>query len=884
MPTEEEPQTCAGRPQHDSPPPIPSAALEEITALYDRGLLLNAWERAKAFGPLADWEGPDAAVLAGRLAMNLGSPKLGSVIHWRNWRQHPRHLGSVAYYLHGLLERRGPLRALEFLDQLPAPDPGTNVEAQIYVLTLKSEVAWAFRDFGAAEKYLAEACVLNPNHPWLAFAEAELLSRQDRYEEALEAAKRSVSSNASYRPGVQMVAHLLSVLDRTEDAVSFLREADARMESGAVASQLALLEVELERFDDALRHFDRFLALSPLADKSVLQWLNANRIAVACRTNDLPRARELCAAMRDPYYRDLAGRIGQGVPEPRRARLPVRFVRQHHLTCAPATLSALSRFWNRPAEHLEVAEEICYDGTPNHSERRWAESSGYAVREFTVTWEAAIQLLDRGIPFTLTTIEITSSHLQAVIGYDDLRRSLLLRDPFLYTTSEALCPGFLERYAATGPRGLALVPREEERRYDGLNLPDAALYDVLHQLNCALDRHRRDEAAGLLARLESTAPAHRLTLTAGRVLGSYDGNTAAIRRHLDGLLEQFPKDANLNLVKWSCLLEQASWQERVAFLESVCALPQADPLFFIRLGSELRLDGREQTRALSLIRWALRYRPCDPDFLVAYADLLWDRRELEPATHLYRLASCLADKKEHFARVYFVAARSVRQTEAAWAMLQRRFEAFGRQSAQPAMTLFDMLVLLDRVTEAFAVLRQALSLRADDGELLLFAADAHARFGQFAEADRSLSLAEGNTRRSRWLRSAAIIAAYRAQRREALSLWREVLALEPLAMDANRAVAWLLAEAEGAPEACGFLEEVCARFPKHCGLLTLHAEFLRQEGGAALEAALRRLIEVNPTDAWAHRELALQLGQSNRTDEALAAAEAAIRIDPNNPC
>ena len=83
--------------------------------------------------------------------------------------------------------------------------------------------------------------------------------------------------------------------------------------------------------------------------------------------------------------------------------LPVGFVRQHYQTCAPATLAALSRYWSLAADHLEIAERICYDGTPNHSERSWAEEQGFVVREFTADWIMACALIDAGIPFTLTT-------------------------------------------------------------------------------------------------------------------------------------------------------------------------------------------------------------------------------------------------------------------------------------------------------------------------------------------------------------------------------------------------------------------------------------------------------------------------------------------------
>src|SRR4029078_11346090 len=100
-------------------------------------------------------------------------------------------------------------------------------------------------------------------------------------------------------------------------------------------------------------------------------------------------------------------RLEKGGGRGKRVGLKVGFVRQHHMTCAPATLSAISRFWSMPADHLEVAEAICYDGTPAHSERRWAEDHGWATVEFSVTWDAARALIDRGVPFTLTTVEAT---------------------------------------------------------------------------------------------------------------------------------------------------------------------------------------------------------------------------------------------------------------------------------------------------------------------------------------------------------------------------------------------------------------------------------------------------------------------------------------------
>ena len=46
------------------------------------------------------------------------------------------------------------------------------------------------------------------------------------------------------------------------------------------------------------------------------------------------------------------------------------------------------------------------------------------------------------------------------MGYDELRGSFTIRDPFRFTESEFLVEQLLKRYHSTGPRGMALVPKE----------------------------------------------------------------------------------------------------------------------------------------------------------------------------------------------------------------------------------------------------------------------------------------------------------------------------------------------------------------------------------------------------------------------------------------
>jgi hypothetical protein len=163
-------------------------------------------------------------------------------------------------------------------------------------------------------------------------------------------------------------------------------------------------------------------------EKRISEWVTAQRLLIACREENRKLARTLVREFKDEYHRGLAKRLEQ-TESSRRIHLEVRFVRQHHATCAPATLAAISQFWKKPCEHAELAEAICYDGTPSHSERKWATNNGWAAREFTVTWATATALLDRGIPFTLTTSEAMTGHrcitwLVADVGREALRAAI----------------------------------------------------------------------------------------------------------------------------------------------------------------------------------------------------------------------------------------------------------------------------------------------------------------------------------------------------------------------------------------------------------------------------------------------------------------------------
>jgi tetratricopeptide (TPR) repeat protein len=854
--------------------------LKRVRDCYDRGLYLQAWKAAEQLGPLRDWRGTDARVLAGRLAGNLGAPRLGRVLHFRAWRDDRANLEALYSYTYALLDRRGPLDAWNALrpcgDFAAAPDP---LRSDLYAL--RAEIAALLRDFDTAEHWLARAEEISGDRAWTRVARARVLEHEDRYPDALDAVRKGLELRPWYRPAVQAMGHLLQLLDRDPEALTFLREASRRIESGAVVVQLAALEVEMGYHPEARRTSERIEALHPLLERDLRTWISARRCDTAYACGDLSAAREWALKIDTPFYKRFAGRLEEGGIDGRRVLLPVGFVRQHHMTCAPATLSAISRYWDMPAEHLTVAEEICYDGTPAHSERRWAEQNGWTAREFTVTWESARALLDRGIPFTLTTVEPASAHLQAAIGYDGRRSSYIVRDPYQRNYGEFLHPEMLERYRATGPRGMMLVPRAKEASLEGIDLPEAALYDFLYALQQALERHDRAEAWKAQEILAARAPGHRLTLAARRTLASYDADRVTQLSCVEELLKLFPEDPNLLLEKLGHLRETGRREERLELLRRQCAKDDSPPLFWQQYARELAYDAREHGAAMVLLRRAIRSMGRDAESYHALAGILWNRRRLDESMELYRFAACVEDRNERYAQSYFIAARHLRQTAAALLFLRSRFRRFGRRSAWPARTLFWAYEQLDRAREALDVLDEALKLRPEDGELLLFASDVYDRYGPPEKAEAALRAAEGKSHRTSWLRAAAHQAGTRGDSKRALELWRDVVAAEPLAMDALSAMTQLCAETEGRAAAVAQLGGAVARFPHHAGLHQLWIGWLRDGDPGPYEAAIRGLIGINPDDAWARRELALRLISARQMAEALEQADLACRLEPS---
>ncbi len=885
---------------------IPAADLAEITSLYDAGRYVTAHARAvKRFGPLATWRGGAAAlVFAGRLAGNVGGHHLGYalILRARRTATAPADRAAAAlFHAFRVYGRRGPLAARRLLgraDVRAALAAGADDETRADVLCLRAHIAAAFRDEDAAGMLWEQAHALAPTRPWTWRERAALLVALDQYPEALDAARESLRLQAWYRPAVEQAAHILTLLNRDDEAVALLENAldpgKGGLESASAAGLLAGIYAELQRPADALRALERLEAWSPLLEDPGRQSLAARRGEARLLLNDLPGAAAAADALAPHSF--FHAKTAERLRDPerqaaRRVTLPVPFVRQHEKTCAPATLAALSRYWNRPADQADIAREIWYGGTFDHQERRWAETHGWAAREFRADWASAVALLDLEIPFTLVTTGVNSGHLQAGIGYDARRGTLTVRDPYERQQREVLADEFFAQHAFSGPRAMALVPADAAgltARLAAVDLPETALHDGLYRLRCALHVHDRSAARAALDALESLDPGTRLTLFGRRELALYDGDDPALLAAVEGLLVRFP-DSRLRLEKLYALRRLARPLEARACLEEWVADPaQSEPNLWRELAVELATDARQRSRARQGLARVLFFQPTEPAHLHALATLHWDERDFAEGAALFRLAACAAMTREDFWREFFTASRARRETDEALRLLDARFQRLGAQSAQPARTLFWAHRERHAAAPAAAVLAEALQRRPDDGEILLFAATVHARDGEHDRAAEFLDAARGKASPGAFERAAAELCSLRVDSAGALAHWREVLAREPLDIAAHRAVARLLAETDerGPLAAREYLDAAVTRFPHAVPLRELCVQWVVETPGRGSPehvVAVDALLAVQGTNLWALRERALALLVRHDPTAALAVLDEAERLEPLAP-
>ncbi len=880
---------------------IPAADLSRIRELYSLGRYRQALEQAAKFGSFLSWSSTPARLLAGRLSMQLGAPRMGRKLHAAAYRATPSNLEAVYYHARYRFERFGPLACWRFITtQSDWSDASPELRADW--LAFNGFILSRLRDFDRAERYLEQAQHVAPHRAWIQVERAAVLESADESDQAIQTARKALQLQPWFRPAVQAVAHLLQKLGCEEEAAEFLKEAIPHLESGIVWAHLATIQLELHQYDAALESLDAYEQHSPLLEKEGRKWLHARRADAYYGKGDWNHAITHAQELDDEFYktfsRNLSGR-------PSEARATIKMKMPALSNPQSETLSdLLSAFWNHPVPNQPFESMVVNDGLPDAVERTRFEDSGWVCREFTFDSEVASELMAAELPFFLSLVEVGVTQTRMVVGIDTVRESLFLRDILEHRSVEAPWSIIQSRYQSTGPRCLIAVPLPDAERLNGITLPDVDAYDELHRIHRLFMQEKQTDAKSAYDAFRAEYVGHRLVKSAGLLWARLTGNTTLLIETLDQLLVDYPNDSTLLLARVNAYRELGRTRQRRAELAGLVAKPDADPLFLQSYAQVLLPDFQQQAETNDLLRRSIRLRPQAAAGYFLLGSQKWERGNFDEAIDLYRFATCLDDREEQFAETYFRTAQCLDLAPEALRLFQRRVTKSTVPNPATVRSLVNALLERDEPEQAFAALDHAimkLKKREQDdttpiiarhqisikprtwlAELQLFRAEIYARFRRFTESDADLEDARSRISTGVWHKTAARISRIRSSPGETLDHLTATVAADPTWHDGHRLIVGVLIETHGIVAARAYVGALVNRFPHSYPIQRLRAELLSPLPEDVAILSVQNILELCPNDAWARRQLALVYADRKRDADACEQITIAGGLEPNH--
>lgn len=745
--------------------------LSQIRELYDQGLYCQAYQAGADLGELKQWPGPAARILAGRLAMQLGSPKLGRTLHAVVYRQSPAFPEAVYYNARYRMERFGPYGCLRFMKQ-HTDWSDSSPELRADWMALEGLAAAQLRDAYRTEKKFDQAQELAPDRLWIQVERAAAWEQLGKLPQALAMIEEVRAQAPQFRPALQHHVHIRHLLGASPTELStMLREGAERLECGSLYAQLSLFESESRNFEAALAALDRYEALSPVADKDVKNWIARRRAEALYQRGQYQAALEQCQKVIKPEDYDknfiqalteLAGNpvsvpadTGEQTPptEPS-GQCQIPWEKLPKRTADP--YADMARFWGVNVTE-PMAMEYPHDGLPSVHDRQRLEQVGMTVRQFQATVPAAEALIEKGVPLIIEIIEGGLALSWLVTGAD-VGRGILIVSNESHPTGEAYYASLAKRFGAHHLRGMVAVPDAQAHLLDGIELPEVDEYDRLYQFMKRLHEHQFAEAREYVCGLDTleTDQTHGVPVNSagrkqpgtGSPIVPFLASTkpypfvrlaalawARATQHpmllleaAEALLVQFPNDSTYTTTKAQALRDLGRELEREALLADYAKVPEPESKLLQSHAQNLLSDPSRWHEADRLLRRAIRIRPGIASAYYLLGTLRWNFQQWDDALELYRFACELSELYEQFLDTYFQSARvfDEEHEQVALGMLQARIDngPFPNAQAVRSMVRFlldqneneSALALLDESIERLQSARQPESESTDTAE------------------------------------------------------------------------------------------------------------------------------------------------------------------------
>lgn len=834
---------------------------------------MEALEPFQPYHQLEDWRD---LILVGRVLDKYGAQRSSRVYFWRGWRRQRQDLRATCYMASFLAERFSAWDAWRLL-QTVEDDPQADVADRAYYWGLHTGIHLELRDFERAKQFLERTREIEPNRPYHLVLAASMYERMDRREAALEKCDEALAMQPYYLSAVQAKAHLLNHMERADEAVELLQEARGHIQSFTPSLHLMSVLRDSAQPERALQIDEEIRREYAIVPPDLEKTLQVNRAQTLLELDRFDEAADILENSDLKGVEKFIEKIRRIPPHAKKVQLDIPFVRQNFKTCVPASLSMISNYVGEGFDHLELARDLTYDGTPDSAERTWIEERGWRVRECSLDQKSLKTFIDAGFPAAVTTIGIDFAHMQAVVGYDEREESILIRDPntrmILRWSAEDMFEDDVQPL-----RCLLLAPSERAAELDALELTDAALWDKRFRVRRLINDRKLEEAKAALEELQIETPDHHVTLDAAFALAAAKRDYARLLEVLDALLKLFPKDAFAIATKFRVLQGMARQKDARDFLatlsESVFENPRLLEVLLEVLGGE-GLD--TEKRAVR----ALRSQPQNPRNYGTLAGVF--QVDEEPEKHLFaaRAAATLDSYNEGVARMYFYSAWAAREVEPALEWLRSRLERQNeKDDPGPTITYYSSLGFLNRHDEAQTLFEQALERFSDDASFGYFAAEEYAELGELEKAEAILQREDLQVDRGAWAQVQSKVLLIKGDFEEALKLWEALINDDVNTEVAIDMVAKLTYRLKGPEAGVHFLKDALEKRPESLNLMPMLIQWLRAQDEGASRAYLEQYLERNPENVWALREMSIMHSIQKEYEAALKYLRQAEQLAP----
>ena len=689
-----------------------------IDDLCSKGLYTDALTEAEnAWGPISRWNSYDQIIIAIRLYMNLGGDRHSDFLLltlWRKQKQNPNLLNKVLFYK---LNKLGPILAEEFLTQheltiLEEP------QLESDLLGFKSILQKIFKNYSVADKLIEQAITINPEDSWLTYLKIQLLNDQNELIVSKELAEQHFAHFPS-PDNLRVLSEVFTQFYGVKASITLYEKHVNKYQSANVWLEYAQLLASVHDWSKCEHAIERFEELRIVKDKGDEKFLISWKGQIAIHNQEIDKGIELLSKSNSFYWKTVTENLTNAKGKLERKVLEVPFLRQEHMTCAPTTLAALCRYWGKNFNSTQIADEICFDGTPDTKEREWLRDNNFYYQEFELASDLAYALIDKNIPFALVTTSGFSAHLQAVIGYNKQVGTLYVMDPSHSIMQEMLTKETIKSEAYSGARCIAFVPKEQSDLLAEFDFPASTLYPLWDNYSRAKQQSDFVAARSALTQLKTIDLNHRITLRVERDFAIWNSDTYKTLELNNKLLETFPNETVLLNSKYFCLRDLGRREEGLALLNDYLNFHTNLDLLGT-LFSEIYDTNEHKALTQHVLIQLKTFGGYSANAHWLLANYYWSQQAFSIATEHYLYAYCLDETNSQYIESFFNASRYLNKEQEAIAFLIDRFNKYKIRSALPAISLYKAYELLDQEHVGIDYLIKALELHTSDKVLISY--------------------------------------------------------------------------------------------------------------------------------------------------------------------